>query len=107
MASETTIKNRIEQLRIMDAFIHSVNNEELIDSWLTYGVPDEASEDDYRFIAKDDEAYKECVRIFKSTPANLSGNTRIKPLVRQKMRPRMDRRQPWPAKERTYERPVS
>lgn len=67
MASETTIKNRIEQLKAMDAFMHSLNDEELIDSWLTYGVPDEASEDDYRFIAEDEEAYRECVMIFKRT----------------------------------------
>ncbi len=67
MASETTIKNRVEQLKAMDDFMHSVNDEELIDSWLTYGVPDEASEEDYRFIAEDDEAYKECVEIFKRT----------------------------------------
>lgn len=67
MVSETTIKNRIEQLKAMDDFMHSVNDEELIDSWLTYGVPDEASEDDYRFIAEDDEGYMECVRIFQRT----------------------------------------
>lgn len=67
MASEMTIRNRIEQLKAMDAFMHSANKEELIDSWLTYGVPDEASENDYRFIAEDDEAYEDCVRIFKRT----------------------------------------
>lgn len=67
MVSETTIKNRIEQLKAMDDFMHSMNDEELIDSWLTNGVPDEASEDDYRFIAEDDESYMECVRIFQRT----------------------------------------
>lgn len=67
MTSETTIMSRMEQLKAMDEFMHSVNDEELIDSWLTYGVPDEASEEDYRFIAEDEEAYEGCVRIFKRT----------------------------------------
>lgn len=67
MAGETTILSRIEQLKAMDAFMHSVNDEELIDEWLSYGVPDEAAEEDYRLIAEEDEDYRECVRIFKRT----------------------------------------
>lgn len=68
----TTIKDakaqlRINQLKIMDEFIHSVNDEELMEDWLSYGVPDEASEDDYRFIAENDDLYMDCVRIFKKT----------------------------------------
>ena len=50
--------------------MHSVNNEELIEEWLTYGVPDEASEDDYHAIAEDDELYNGCVKIFKRTVEN-------------------------------------
>ena len=67
MMSNSSIDLRVAQLKAMDDFMHSVNNEELIDEWLTYGVPDEASEEDYRFIAEDDEAYRECVEIFKRT----------------------------------------
>ena len=52
-------------IKAMDDFMHSVNNEELINEWLTYGVPDEASKDDYYSIAEDDESYKECIKIFK------------------------------------------
>lgn len=44
---------RVNQLKVMDEFIHSVN--------------DEASEDDYRFIAENDDLYMDCVRIFKRT----------------------------------------
>ena len=40
--NKTTIDLRVIQLKAMDDFMHSVNNEELIDEWLTYGVPDEA-----------------------------------------------------------------
>ena len=63
----TKTEFRVTQLKAMDDFMHSVNNEELIDSWLTYGVPDEASEEDYEEIAADDEYYANCVSIFKRT----------------------------------------
>ena len=68
--NKTTIELRVIQLKAMDdfihsVFIHSVNNEELIEEWLTYGIPDEATKDDYYSIAEDDESYKECIKIFK------------------------------------------
>ena len=68
--NKTTIDLRVIQLKAMDDFIHSVNNEELIDEWLTYGIPDEASEDDYHSIAEDDELYNDCVKIFKRMVKN-------------------------------------
>lgn len=68
--NKTTIDLRVIQLKAMDDFMQSVNNEELIDEWLTYGVPDEASEDDYYSIAEDDELYNDCVKIFKRTVKN-------------------------------------
>lgn len=43
--SETSIELRVTQLKAMDDFMHSLNNEELIDDWLTNGVPDEASKE--------------------------------------------------------------
>ena len=36
-----------------------------MEDWLSCGVPDEASEEDYSYIASDEELYKTCVRIFK------------------------------------------
>ena len=68
--NKTTIELRVIQLKAMDDFMHSVNNEELIDEWLTYGVPDEASGDDYHAIAEDDELYNDCVKMFKRTLKN-------------------------------------
>lgn len=56
---------RVNQLKVMDEFIHSVNDEELMDDWLSYGVPDETSEDDYRFIAENDDLYMDCVRFLR------------------------------------------
>lgn len=70
MISETTIKNRTDQLKAMDVFMHSINDEELIDEWLTYGVPDEACEEQIIDIAEDDEAYKDCIKIFQSAVQN-------------------------------------
>lgn len=68
--NKTTIDLRVIQLKAMDDFMHSVNNEELIDEWLTYGVPDEASKDDYYSIAEDDELYNDCIKIFKMVVKN-------------------------------------
>lgn len=63
--NEALIQLRANQLKTMDEFVHSVNNEELMEDRLSCGVPDEASEDDYSYIAADEELYKTCVRIFK------------------------------------------
>ena len=63
--NEALIELRANQLKAMDEFVHSINNEELMEDWLSCGVPDEASEEDYSYIASDEEFYKTCVRIFK------------------------------------------
>ena len=63
--SEALIQLRINQLKAMDDFVHSINNEELIEDWFSCGVPVEASEEDYSYIASDEELYRTCVRIFK------------------------------------------
>ena len=63
--SEALIQLRANQLMAMDEFVHSINNEELMDDWLSCGVPDEASEEDFSYIAADEDLYKTCVRIFK------------------------------------------
>lgn len=63
--SEALIQLRTNQLKAMDEFVHSINNEELMENWLSCGVPDEASEEDYSYIASDEDLYRTCVRIFK------------------------------------------
>ena len=40
------------------------NDEENIMTWLTLGVPDCPNEDDFEFIAGDDENYNETVALF-------------------------------------------
>ena len=63
--NEALIQLRANQLKAMDEFVHSINNEELMEDWLSCGVPDEASEEDYPYIAGDEDLYRTCVRIFK------------------------------------------
>ena len=53
---ETVLNFRIETLKKMDKFIReNMADEEDILYWLTVAVPDEATEEDYEFIAKNKE----------------------------------------------------
>ena len=46
------IAERVELLKAMDVVVRSLNDEEVMDLWLTNGVPDGADESDYEFIAE-------------------------------------------------------
>lgn len=73
MQSENVAK-RVELLKAMDVVVRSLDDEEVMDLWLTNGVPDGADESDYEFIAEDvatpeDEdgdtsCFEECCRCF-------------------------------------------
>lgn len=68
------IAERVELLKAMDVIVRSLNDESVMDLWLTNGVPDGADESDYEFIAEDvatpeDEdgdtsCFEECCRCF-------------------------------------------
>ena len=68
------VAKRVELLKAMDVVVRSLNDEEVMDLWLTNGVPDGADESDYEFIAEDvatpeDEdgdtsCFEECCRCF-------------------------------------------
>ena len=68
------VAKRVELLKAMDVVVRSLNDESVIDLWLTNGVPDGADESDYEFIAEDvatpeDEdgdtsCFEECCRCF-------------------------------------------
>lgn len=61
------IKDRIKTLKKMNNFfLKEVNDEENIEWWLEAGVPDNPSEEDFEFIALDDEEYNRCCRLFCS-----------------------------------------
>ena len=56
---------RIEVLKAMHLIMIHMNNEEAYWYWVELAVPDEPSEDDYEFIAKDDGAFEDCVEHFR------------------------------------------
>lgn len=68
------VAKRVELLWAMDVVVRSLNDESVMDLWLTNGVPDGADESDYEFIAEDvatpeDEdgdtsCFEECCRCF-------------------------------------------
>ena len=55
---------RILQLKAMHEVMLNANDENIYMSWITCGVPDCPSDDDYEFIAEDDETYNEVVDLF-------------------------------------------
>ena len=68
------VAERVELLKSMDVVVRSLNDESVMDLWLTNGVPDGADDSDYESIAEDvatpeDEdgdtsCFEECCRCF-------------------------------------------
>ena len=68
------VAKRVELLKAMDVIVRSLNDESVMDLWLTNGVPDGADESDYEFIAEDvatpeyedgdTSCFEECCRCF-------------------------------------------
>lgn len=52
-------KFRVEQLKAAESLMRLCSDEDMFESWLMLGIPDEADESDYIEIAEDDEAYNE------------------------------------------------
>lgn len=59
-----TLKARMSQLKAMHTIMCNTNDEDIYATWIITGVPDEPSEDDYEYIAMDDELYNECFDLF-------------------------------------------
>lgn len=64
------IKFRVEQLKAAEALMRLCNEENVFDSWLMLGIPDEADESDYIEIAEDDEAYNEILDLLIKLVSN-------------------------------------
>ena len=62
--NNTTMTVRIEQLRAMHSLMQNANDEDIYLTWATLGVPDEPSEEDFKDIAEDNEAYNESFDLF-------------------------------------------
>lgn len=64
MATARQITSRIYTLKTLNKYIIGIGDEEIWMDWITLGVPDEATEDDYLFIAKDDKIWHETCELF-------------------------------------------
>ena len=59
-----TKEQRIELLRGMHQYIIDLGDEEAYEPWFTLGVPDEATDDDYEFIAENEGSWREICELF-------------------------------------------
>ena len=64
LMNKVTIDFRKDQLMAMDNVIRCANDEELIETWLTYGPPDGATVEDFESIAENTESYNKCIDLF-------------------------------------------
>ena len=55
---------RITQLKAMHELMINANDENIYMTWIMTGVPDEPMEEDFEYIAEDDQAYDECFDLF-------------------------------------------
>lgn len=62
--SRVKVESRINQLKAMHEVMCNANNENLYMTWISLGVPDCPTEDDFEFIAESDETYNETVDLF-------------------------------------------
>ena len=62
--NKVTKESRVKQLKAMHEVMINANNENIYMSWISCGVPDCPQEDDYEFIAEDDENYNDIVDLF-------------------------------------------
>lgn len=59
------MEKRIANLKAMNDYIcNVVGDENIWIQWITYGVPDGATADDYEYIAEDDELYNDICSLF-------------------------------------------
>lgn len=62
---EVTLILRAETLVYMDNYVkEEIGDEDSLEVWLSVGVPDCATKEDYLFIAEDEEEYNRCCRVF-------------------------------------------
>ena len=59
-----TKEQRIQLLKGMNQYIINLGDEEVYDPWFSCGVPDEATDDDYEFIADNIEEWVYVCQLF-------------------------------------------
>jgi hypothetical protein len=61
----TLVEARMECLKSMDSYIRDeIIFSEDFDLWLSEGIPDEANEDNYRYIAEHDKEFTNVCKLF-------------------------------------------
>ena len=58
------IQLRKKLLKEMNTYIIEMGDEEIWATWITLGVPDASSEDDYDFIAENDDEWNDVCGLF-------------------------------------------
>lgn len=61
--SKYTKEARVVQLKAMHELMINANDENIYMTWI-YRMPDEPTEEDFEWIAEDDEEYKHCFDLF-------------------------------------------
>lgn len=61
---EELVKTRISIAKQMNKYIIDMGDEEIWMDWITLGVPDAPSEDDYDFIAENDDEWNDVCSLF-------------------------------------------
>ena len=62
--NKVIIESRKAQLKAMHEVMCNANDEGLYMTWISLGVPDCPTEDDFEFIAESDETYNETIDLF-------------------------------------------
>ena len=61
------MKNIVLKMNIlggMNELVAELGDEEVLENWITFGVPDAATEDDLQAIAEDDECFTDVCEYF-------------------------------------------
>ena len=72
-------KDAVAQLKLMHSVMQTMNNEDAYFSWITTGVPDGATEEDYIDIASDPEEFDHCLQLFDSLFTTYAPNGLFRP----------------------------
>lgn len=59
------IELRVKILKEMNEYIfNKIGDEDIIDYWLLYGMPDDSEDDDFLMVAEDEESWVNVVKTF-------------------------------------------
>ena len=69
--------NKVEFIKALNEIILGLGDEDLIEPWLMCGVPDQADESDFEFIANDQKSFDETVNLFVKMSKHIKGGIYI------------------------------